>query len=207
MAIITTSEYKTYAGISGSGDDTFIGVCINAATAALQRLTGRTFEGGTLTEKYSAGPDQRSFQLRNWPVTSVTSVTQIIYSGETFTIDSSMYTVDATRGVLYFYDESWGRWFVDSAFNRLQPYWTGYRPAFDQGTFNYSIVYVAGSAVTDDLKYALYQYVDAMFASRRRDPALQSQSIGQYSYTKGQNTTLDQIAVTLFGPFMPGGVV
>jgi hypothetical protein len=207
MAIITTAEYKTYAGISGIGDDTFIGVCINAATAALQRLTGRTFEGGTFTEKYSIGPDQRSIQLRNWPVASVTSVTQLLVNGGTYVLDSSIYTFDATRGVLYFYNEDWGRWFVDSQYDRLQPYDAGYRPAFEPGTFNYSIVYVAGSAVTDDLKYALYQYVDAMFASRRRDPAMQSQSIGQYSYTLGKTGGLSELAGTLFGPFVPGGVV
>ena len=207
MAIITTAEYKTYAGISGSGDDTFIGVCIGAATAALQRLTGRTFEGGTLTEKYSIGPDQRSIQLRNWPVTSVTSVTQLLVSADTYVLDSDVYTFDATRGILYFYNEAWGRWFVDSQYDRLQPYYAGYRPAFEPGTFNYSIVYVAGSAVTDDLKYALYQYVDAMFAARRRDPALQSQSIGQYSYALGKTGGLTELAGMLFGPFAPGGVV
>ena len=137
MAIITTSEYKTYAGITASTWDTFIGVIIAAAQAMAETVTGRQFDSGTRTERYDGPIDSNTIQLRSWPVASITSVKY--YTGPTAysTLSSSTYTVDAVRGILYVPGS--GQSEVLSSNRDTDGFWEdpsiGVAPAFETGTF------------------------------------------------------------------------
>lgn len=51
MAYCSASELKTYLGISGSGDDTLLGVLCTAAQAMVDAHTGRTFEAASNTDR------------------------------------------------------------------------------------------------------------------------------------------------------------
>lgn len=52
MAYISTTDLKTYLGISGSGDDALLAQLNNAASARIDSFTGRTFWAGADTTKY-----------------------------------------------------------------------------------------------------------------------------------------------------------
>lgn len=58
MAYTTAALLKTYADISGSGDDTLITALIARAQSAIDHYTGRTFEAsGDTTRKFTVGKD------------------------------------------------------------------------------------------------------------------------------------------------------
>ena len=52
MAYTTAADVKTLLGISGSGDDTLLGVLVAAAQAAVDAYCNRTFEASTNTIRY-----------------------------------------------------------------------------------------------------------------------------------------------------------
>lgn len=207
MAIITTAEYKAYAGITVTTWDTFIGILIDAGTAALERLTGRNFDAATLTQKYTCGPGQTTIQLKSWPINTITSVTYNYAAGGSVTLSSDLYSFNSGTGTLYLRPQLYGRFFQDWQTNSGLATLIDWVPQFVEGNYDYTVVYTTTSAVTNDLKYAMYQWIDAAFAARRRDPALQSESIGSYSYSLGQASSMDAVTVRLFGPFRTGGVV
>lgn len=194
MAIISTSDYKTWRGISVSTYDTLIGILIGAAQAQAERWCGRLFDSATHTEKYS-GSGTEILVLRNAPVASVTSITLTRPTGDSYTVDSSTYAVDLESGVVKF---------DPAATYRVTTDWWGERepqadwspqPAFSLGHYNVTVVYVGGytsQTMPNDLKLAMYQYVDELVA---RSPGLtalggsgpsqyQSESLGDYSYTR-----------------------
>src|SRR5438105_3457647 len=70
--IDTLANVKTGMMIGGSGDDTLLNQLMDGADAFITQHTGRDFGGGTFTETHPAG--RTTLFLRNFPVTSVTSV-------------------------------------------------------------------------------------------------------------------------------------
>jgi len=70
--IDTLANVKTSLMVSGSTDDTLLSRLMDAADAFIEEHTGRAFTGGTFTETFAAG--RATLLLRNFPVTSVTSV-------------------------------------------------------------------------------------------------------------------------------------
>ncbi len=70
--IDTLSNVKAALLITGTGDDTLLTRLLDGADAFIAQHTGRDFAGGTFTETHPAG--RSVLFLRNYPVTSVTSV-------------------------------------------------------------------------------------------------------------------------------------
>ena len=70
--IDTLANVKTALLVSGSTDDALLARLMDGADAFVAQHTGRDFEGGTFTEAHPAG--RAVLFLRNFPVTSVTSV-------------------------------------------------------------------------------------------------------------------------------------
>lgn len=209
MAIITTSEYKTYAGITATTWDTFLGVIIPAAQAMAESVTGRKFDSATFTERYEGPIDNNTIQLRSWPVTSITSVKFYTSPTEYTTLSSDNYTVDTKTGILYMpgSGQSDTLTYVYNA-GFLNTPDIGVSPSFQVGTFAYEVVYVAGySSYPADLQYAMYRLVDAMFAARRADPNMKAESIGAYSYTRGDTAAnFPKLARELFASYIGGGL-
>jgi len=208
VAIITTAQYKTYAGISVTTWDGFLDVIIPAAQAMAESASGRQFDSGTRTERYEGPIDSNTIQLRSWPVASITSVKYYTSPTEYQTISSDGYTVDATRGILYMpgTGQSDVLSYLEISDGWLQAPEIGVSPSFQTGTFAYEVVYVAGySSAPADLQYAMYRLVDAMFAARRNDPNMKAESIGAYSYTRGDTAaSFPTLARELFAAYMPG---
>lgn len=70
--IDTLNNVKAAMLVSGSGDDDLLVRLMGGADAFIAEHTGRDFDGGAFTELHPAG--RTTLFLRNFPVTSVTSV-------------------------------------------------------------------------------------------------------------------------------------
>ena len=184
MALISTSEYKAYAGISGTGDDTAIGVYVNIANAWIARMCGRTFESATYTEYYD-GDGTDTLVLKNTPITSITSI-KFRNADDTLdtALSSTLYRVDLATGVIKLLGSTrvWG---YDDTSSGLPATELVYSSRFTEGHQNWQVVYVGGYAtIPDDLKYAAYLTVDLLFNNRGQAGMFNAESIGQYSYQR-----------------------
>lgn len=222
MAITTNTEYKTWAGITATTWDSLITTLISAASRRAEIACNRTrtasgatsFESGTWTEVFN-GEGQEAIQLRNWPITSVTSVTLTAGDGTTIrTVASTEYKINLANGVLAFAPSYAGRFARVSSGDGFGPGWGsdydngsehGVHPRFSDQYRNVTVVYVGGySTVPDDLKMAIWQIVDLLFNMRANDPTVKSESIGVRSVTYADGNfgkiTNDEIRA-IMGPY------
>ena len=68
-ALTTTSNFKEYAGITGSDNDSLIAALINRATSAIQKFCDKTFIATTFREIRDGRSDE--IQLDEYPVISI----------------------------------------------------------------------------------------------------------------------------------------
>ncbi len=208
MALTTITAYKTYAGITGSGDDTVLQVLLDAAVAQVRRACGRDldtgFEKATRTETLD-GSGGQTVQLAEWPVSSITSVSLIDDSGDTTALASTDYRVNTKNGILFRVGSQYG-WYPSDVWGPMTGAEYGDAPRWPEGFQNISVVYSGGydvgaGDVPDDLLLAVYRLVDIAFAQRRADPTKQSESIGDYSYTMKASAESDSSFLSLVHPF------
>ena len=159
MAIISTAEYKAYAGITDSDWDTRLGVLIPAVQASLERYCGRVFEEATYTDEKYSGNGEQSLWLKNTPVTAVSAVKTVDSDDTTTTLDSGDYRFTAEGQLFRFDADSNAAWDgVDSgvSFGRTRSVvWS------DAAPDNVQVTYTGGfSTVPDDLKWLMYILVD-----------------------------------------------
>ncbi|MFO0808973.1 MAG: phage head-tail connector protein [Gemmataceae bacterium] len=100
MSLDTLANVKARLGITGSADDTLIGLLQDAADAWVANHCVRDFAGGSFTE-YHPGATGFVF-LRNYPVQSVTSLrVDVGYGfGSTTELATTAYVVHTDRGVI-----------------------------------------------------------------------------------------------------------
>jgi hypothetical protein len=181
VAIITLAQYKSWAGISGTSDDTRLQELLDSAHAELRRYCGRSlsngFESATRTEDYNTPGAQ--LVLREWPVTSITSITPLNTDNTSGTaFDSTSYSTDLASGVVTLNGAQNGRFISDRSVDPAMLSNWGWLPRFDR----VRVVYVSDSPAAD-IRMALYRMVDTMYASVQRGSDIKSESIGQYSVT------------------------
>ncbi len=189
VALVTAANYKTYAGITGTALDAALALLIPQAEVQIRQLCGRNLDDGftqqTRTELYSGG-DSEAIQLREWPVSSVTSVTLVDDQGST--------TAYAN------YAASTNQQWLPS-------------PCWPMGFNNISVVYVGGwgaatvpTTIPASLQYAVCRIVDRVIAQRGRDPALTSEKIGSYQYALAAYADIRGEVDDILMPFRSGGV-
>lgn len=199
MAIITTAQYKTYAGITASTWDTQLGVLIPAVQDQLEKLCGRRFDTGTYTE-YIDGANSPTIYVQNAPITSVTSVS-LINRAETvvYTYDATGYKVDLEAGLISRQVGGFAGGYDNrmplngpTAFERV--------PQFPDGWENIKIVYVGGySSMPTSLQYLMYRLVGAAFAQIAADVGMKSETLGNYSYTRVDGSFWEQFKTEIQG--------
>lgn len=194
MAITTTSDYKTYAGISGSSLDSVIALMVSAAQSIAESFCDRLFDSATYTEKYD-GKGSARFVLRNIPVASITSVTVTGGDGTTdYTLASTEFKFDGASGIVELTPSYNGRfaisaqeWGLSDGFDSLMTW--GESPTISDQFKNITAVYVGGySSMPSDLVWANWRIIDAMMAKRRRDGSVMSESLGAYSVQYGNTS-------------------
>lgn len=206
--LVSTAEYKQWRSITGSSQDTLIAFLLGMSSAFVRRMCGRDltngFESATRTETYS-GTDETTIQLREWPITSVTSVTQLWAGGSSEVLDSNTYRVDADTGLLSRIDV-WRNRFasVRTDGSMVVGTWKP-EPHYAEGFLNFSVVYEGGyGTIPADLHQAVCQLTDILYASRGRDVSLQSENLGQYSWSAADPVKLNQIKMDLIRQFNTG---
>lgn len=193
MAIITLADYKTHAGITGTGDDTRLQNVIYEAEAALRRACNRSlsngFESATRTEDYYS--DSGTLQLKEYPVTSITSITQLLDDNTTGNVfESTGYRLDNELGVVTMNGTQNGRIVVDADMDREVLSTWRWEPQFGR----VRVVYVS-DAPAADVTGAVKRMVDGLYANIRRDFNIGSQSLGGWSvsYTSADEAARHQM--------------
>jgi hypothetical protein len=190
MALITSTEYKTYAGISDTSLDGFLAIAVPSAQEILEALCGRPsggFESATQNEFWD-GSETRCYYVKCWPVTAVASVSEVDSEGNLTAMNAAEYVISpdtkaVCRSGARMMSLGVGLDDVDRAFAVNQ---TGIYPQFLEGCKNYKVTYTGGYAtVPYRLKWACYKLIDDMVSARREASDKKSESIGDYSYTRG----------------------
>ena len=201
MAILTLAEYKVWAGITGTGDDSRLQKLIDYAHVAMRRYCGRSltdgFESATRTEIHDV--DASQLTLKEWPITSITSITPILGDNTAGTaLDSTTYHVDTATGVVSFNGYGNGRTFLDDD--------TGVESISDwswQPNFGCCTVVYVNAAPADDIEMALCRMVDMM--NVRLPAGIISQSLGQSSVTFATAEQAAAEQALILGPYRSGG--
>lgn len=173
--LTTLANVKAVLGITDGAQDTYLNLIIPQASAACENYCNRVFAQETLTDAFRLQypwfpgfPDAHvaPLQLTRWPLVSVTSVIETDGQGVATTL---------TAGTDYESDMDAGQVF------RLDTYGNPRNFA----TYRVAIQYVAGYALPGDvsptmpadIEQAAIEMVKAMWAARKRDPNLRSETI------------------------------
>lgn len=100
MSLDTLANVKSRLGISGSGDDTLLGLLQDSADKFIANWCERDFEGGSFTEYHPGGSP--FVYLRNYPLSSVTSVKvdpSYAFGSDTL-VPATAYVSHTDRGVV-----------------------------------------------------------------------------------------------------------
>ena len=214
--LISLADYKTYAGISGTAQDTVLTLLLGMASTMIRQACERDlttgFESASRTF-YANGADMAAIMVPERPITVLTSVAWMDESGNATLYDATDYTYDADAGIVTLQYPVTSRFTGSglsgvnrsgwSAFNTVNDGqgWTE-SPSFGAGTRNIRIVYTGGYAtIPTDLQLACAMVVDTLNSRRGADTLKKAETIGQYSYTRDNlvNTTTGQI----LGPLAP----
>ncbi len=194
MAIISWSEYKTYAGITSTADDTRGAVLVANIEGELARYTGRHFsiDLGTTTELRD-GKESDTLQLTYFPFVTAAQITSVQW------VNPDLTAIRTWATDSYYYEEATGILGLKRCgdgphpfTNRGAPHLAGYglNNCFPDGFRNMLVTYtVTGDAVAyapAELKQLMYDLIDWRRARWGSDPTLVSETLGKASYTRAQ---------------------
>ena len=211
-SIVSLTTYKAYSGIAVTTDDTALTVLLTAAEAFLRRLCGRNLDTGFLTGTYTEdydGRDDAVIQLKEVPVTSITSVKLRANDGTLTTYATTDYRCELATGMLYRLGATDGRFpsggFADASASDFptDPMYQQWKtePSWPMGFQNIQVVYVCTvSSVPADLTWVVCRLTDQMFANSRTNPSLQSETFGSYAYAR---RAWNEVSGELEGLVMP----
>jgi hypothetical protein len=176
MALDTLSNVKTRLGITTSADDTLFGLLQDSADKAIENYCDRDFAGGTFTEYHAGGSE--FVHLRNFPVTSVTSVkvdASRLFGSDTV-VSTADYVVHLDRGVIQSVIGPFLPRAQSGLVNSEVRIWT-------RGPRVVQVVYVtATSAVPNDVKEAYARLIGHWYRKLKTDVAANFQNVQQQKY-------------------------
>ena len=196
--LLTLNECLTYIPNLADVPSATVQVYIDAASRSVEKFCNRIFLSDTVSERYVINQSQRIY-LRRTPVSSVSRVA--IYqqadpvkgdscgyvdsynSSETNLTETKLdinleYVLEPSTGVLTF---------VNPYINRFKSFIRQDNPYSLQ--FFYKVDYTGGfGSCPEPVKLAIAQLVSSMYSSSKYDDSLQSERIGDYSYTRSGAT-------------------
>ena len=163
-SLITVGDLKNFMGIDTPIYDEKLTMIVNAMTDYIESRTGRRFKSTAYTE-YVNGDGSDALQMKQYPITAITSVEENSNSD-----NSSNWATLATTE--YFNIGN----YLDAGIIKKTA------GAF-RGTANYRVTYTAGyTTLPSDLKYACYMLASEAF-NRSRSAGVKSESLGDHSIT------------------------
>jgi hypothetical protein len=197
MPLATVANYKAWAGINGTGSDAAITLMLAQAEASVRRYAGRDmtngFESANRTETYN-GDGSAVLQLREWPITTLTTVEERDRAGTWTTLDADEYRVDTRTGQLYRLGATWGRIVSDFIGGGNNPAF-GVSPAWSADPASVRVTYTGGyTTIPADIVAVVYMLIDYKLANAGGNPSATSETIGVYSVsTSGSSVTEHEI--------------
>jgi hypothetical protein len=197
MPLATVANYKAWAGINGTGSDAAITLMLAQAEASVRRYAGRDmtngFESANRTETYN-GDGSAVLQLREWPITTLTTVEERDRAGTWTTLDADEYRVDTRTGQLYRLGATWGRIVSDFVGGGNNPSF-GVSPAWSADPASVRVTYTGGyTTIPADIVAVVYMLIDYKLANAGGNPSATSETIGVYSVsTSGSSVTEHEI--------------
>ena len=212
--LLTLNECLTYIPNLADVPSATVQVYIDAASRSVEKFCNRIFLSDTVSERYVINQSQRIY-LRRTPVSSVSRVA--IYqqsdpkgdscgyvdsynSSETNLTETKLdinleYVLEPSTGVLTF---------VNPYINRFKSFIRQDNPYSLQ--FFYKVDYTGGfGSCPEPVKLAIAQLVSSMYSSSKYDDSLQSERIGDYSYTRSGATpflTAKHPVANLLAPYV-----
>ena len=166
------------------------------ADAAILRFCNRTtFDSASLTERYD-GTGTPWLQLNSFPVASIASIVVYDLSGNTQTVQTTQYSVDAVNGRLCalgasqqlispYYNGSAigdGYWAAYGQNAGTPSYGFGWVGGWPEGFQNIGVTYTAGYAtIPDDLSRAATQCVVDLYLSRRQATVTSGEGVSGFT--------------------------
>ena len=166
-SLTTLANLKEHLGITVGTDDSLLTNIINRSTDIIEAYCdGRRFAETTYTNEEYSGTGTQLINLRNYPVTSLTA-----YDWNTGTAGSTDWNSLQSE-------------FIKAIDDGQGPGQVYYETGFVEGMKNYRFSYVAGYAtIPNDLEEACLEMCSWIF-NDRKSKGLQSETLGEYSYTK-----------------------
>ena len=184
--LCTLARLKQYLKVQNDNNDDILTFYIKAATERIELMTGRSeggFVNGTFTEDFD-GSDTDTYVVRNPPIESITSLNSMAQDGTLTVIDSTTYRHTSTTGEIRLDGSARGLVRARRGDVGLE---FGHSSFFDEGFKNFRVVYVGGYD-PDEIPFGLQQACLELAADFQRqsegDPRMQSESLGDYSYTR-----------------------
>jgi hypothetical protein len=141
-AMTTLSDVKTMLGITDTSQDTRLEMLINSSSAMIAAYCDRVFTRTAYTSESYTGTNRQLLCLRQWPVVSVSLVTD---NGNTVSsADYELKAQDAAMGALYKAD-GWNQHTIYSTGLTVDPWASGR---------DYAVTYIAGYYMPGDVTTA-----------------------------------------------------
>lgn len=170
LAVVSLSEVKEALQESSNTYDAELNGFINRASAIIENYCQRKFISQVYTNEEYGGDGTYRLNLRNFPVTTLSSLqwnTSSDFANPDWeTIDTSDYDLERVN------QRDAGIIFLASGFVK--------------GINNYRVTYTAGYALADmphDIRAAAIELVAYSFRKRKATPGMRSETLGKYSYT------------------------
>lgn len=205
MPVVTTADFKAYKNISGTADDALFATLVLRAQAMMQQACDCFFDEAERTDTFNDDGEGRIF-LPATPIASVASVSVVANDGNSTELGTTDYKFDAVTGELRFLALSHNVW------NDARP-WNGLARPVDSyiGFQSVTVTWTGGYADgthPGDLKQAALELVDYLFArSKNADPTLQSESLGNYSYSRAAIADHTAMIDRLLRPYKRGNLL
>ena len=166
-ALTSRDDLKEVLGIVDNSEDNLLDNIINRATDIIESYcNGRRFKSTLYTEEKYDGNDGKYINARHYPITDVTKVERNLGSVG----DTDWDTLN---------DDFWA--YIDDGSGPGQFY---YEFGFVRGARNYRFTYTAGyTDIPYDLEEACLELCVWIYKDRQ-NKGLQSETLGEYSYTK-----------------------
>lgn len=194
ITLTTLAKIKTHLGITVSTYDTQLTAMAEAAEGRIFEYTNRPdgFASGSHTEYFDGEWFPTLPALLYSPITAVASVKIIRGEGSSETLDLSTMSIDglpldgtafSTRvGIIAMRSRGATNW------EHGDPYVSGPSirgvPNFGGGFRRVQVIYTGGyGTIPAALDFATIEFTAHIWRRKDRDPALKSESLGDYSYT------------------------
>lgn len=181
MSLTSLSNVKTKMGLSVSTYDDVLNALIVQVDTTIKNHLGRSIEEASYTE-YPFGYGTKRLRLKEKPVTAITSVR--VDTSRLFTASNTLLTVDVDYklidGMLFRLNGTWPP--------AVENKWGLLTNAVVPSTGIIQVVYTAGySTVPDDIVLAADMLVIKLFGQRKDGEELLSESLEDYSYSRGDS--------------------